>query len=239
MTPRYVGPEPRPGTVLCLERSTVELIFQISRSKRGGFVRMSAAELRTLTQTQYCNWAWVTRDDELEQENGSTFLQYVQVIPYTVFVMPRQPGEHTKIWTYSRTKDGGEARLHGSLSVGVGGHVDGADATNGCDFVQYVNNACVREIEEEIECEPTRGPAPTPKMIGLIYLESRPVERAHLGVVYESLHLMPIAARKGQGVHPIGWIDISTACLDKSGFEHWSQVVLNHYSPGKADDSLF
>src|SRR5690606_104411 len=46
----------------------------------------------------------------------------LQPIPYVV--VTRMAGENRQIFTYERLAGGGERRLHGRLSIGVGGHMN-------------------------------------------------------------------------------------------------------------------
>src|SRR5262245_62773015 len=67
-----------------------------------------------------------------------------QVIPYCVV-------EHEgRVLLLRRRAKGGEARLHGKFSIGVGGHVNPVDHTEG---EAIVTEAARREIAEEIELD--------------------------------------------------------------------------------------
>jgi len=66
--------------------------------------------------------------------------QYLQVIPYFVFV------HNGKILTYIKNKSSGESRLHGLYSIGIGGHVNEKDGTG----MKAVRQAAMRECHEEI-----------------------------------------------------------------------------------------
>jgi predicted NUDIX family phosphoesterase len=73
---------------------------------------------------------------------------FVQPIPYIVM------RNRDKVLAYSRGGAGGEGRLHGKVSVGLGGHVDAADAQideNGVILLyETLSEALRREVQEEI-----------------------------------------------------------------------------------------
>ena len=99
----------------------------------------------------------------------------------SVFVV--RSGE--RILTYKRTKRLPESRLHGVYSLAFGGHL------NPDDLLPLLNifdpalgyPLLKRELNEEVRFE-----SPDPPKIrywGLLYDDSRPVSRQHLGITYE------------------------------------------------------
>lgn len=50
-----------------------------------------------------------------------------QVIPYTLVVRRGSSADQPEIFRLTRTKAGGEARLHNKISIGVGGHIEPVD----------------------------------------------------------------------------------------------------------------
>ncbi len=108
----------------------------------------------------------------LDREIAEDSPEYKQLIAYALF---RCNG---KILAYARTSQGGEARLHNKLSVGIGGHINPIDgfAENQATYLAGVE----REIREELRFE---GSA-TQKVIGIINDDSNEVGRVHLGIVH-------------------------------------------------------
>lgn len=101
----------------------------------------------------------------------------LQTIPYVVV-------EHNeKVLVYIRPTKGNETRLHGKVTIGVGGHVDLDDVVSEKSIINLkatLSLAAVREIEEEI------GLAVETDRIewtGLIMRRDGPVDRVHLGYV--------------------------------------------------------
>lgn len=89
---------------------------------------------------------------------------YQQFLPYVVIKQGK------KIFTYQRSKTGGEGRLFGQHSVGVGGHVDYPD-----DIIA----STLRELEEELELQVTEDDL---NFVGFINIEETPVDLHHLGL---------------------------------------------------------
>lgn len=138
-----------------------------------------------------------------------------QVIPYAVVVREGQ------VFCFQRTNQGGERRLFGKRSVGVGGHVNPPD---GDDVVRH---ALRRELEEEL-----RLPAGwTAELRGLLNDDSTAVGSVHLGVV--------AVVDPGPGVVDVREKDtmsgsfISRAELaelhakERASFENWSALLLD------------
>ena len=92
-----------------------------------------------------------------------------QVIPYALF--EREGG----IFLMRRLPKGGEARLHGKLSVGVGGHINPEDGAE-----DALAAGLRREVEEEVEVE---GPWDA-VLAGILNDDDTPVGAVHFGLVY-------------------------------------------------------
>jgi len=94
---------------------------------------------------------------------------FKQLIPYVVVT------DHASVFLMHRTDAGGDARLHGKASVGVGGHLNPVDA--GEDPLMA---GLRREWAEELDA-PWE---PTFELIGLLNDDTNPVGAVHLGVVF-------------------------------------------------------
>lgn len=118
----------------------------------------------------------------MERELAEQDENYVQIIPYIVAT------QNNKIFIYSRLKKGGESRLHSKLSIGLGGHIDTTDlpldlSRTGTTLVE---SAAYRELFEELKIELTEKIIELIPKGTLIYDDSNPVGRVHLGVLYTS-----------------------------------------------------
>ncbi|MCA9001924.1 MAG: NUDIX hydrolase [Planctomycetes bacterium] len=103
--------------------------------------------------------------------------EWKQIIPYTIVVRDGQ------VLCLTRTKQGGESRLHDKLSIGVGGHINPIDlpsGTGGLSLRNPIAKATEREVlEEELSVEGTY----TLRPLGLLNDDSNPVGAVHVGWV--------------------------------------------------------
>ncbi len=97
-----------------------------------------------------------------------------QLIPYCIF----RCGD--RILHYTRGKAGGESRLHAKISVGVGGHVNPIDTSEGRTGAAAYHAAVTREIEEELDLPEEHQH----RIIALLNDESNAVGQVHLGIVH-------------------------------------------------------
>ena len=95
---------------------------------------------------------------------------FKQLIPYVVV----RDGE--LVYLMERTAAGGDPRLHGKASIGVGGHLNPVD--QGADALA---DGLRREWSEELVADWE----PTFRLVGLLNDDSNPVGSVHLGVVFE------------------------------------------------------
>jgi predicted NUDIX family phosphoesterase len=113
----------------------------------------------------------------VEREYAERTPSLKQIIPYTI--VERQGG----ILCLTRTKNGGEARLHDKMSLGVGGHINPIDLTPGLEGQNPRNpiaRATIREVlEEELSVEGTH----TLRSVGLLNDDSNSVGAVHVGWV--------------------------------------------------------
>ncbi len=92
-----------------------------------------------------------------------------QVIPYALFE------REGAIFLMRRLAKGGEARLHGKLSVGVGGHVNPVDGAE-----DALDAGLRREIEEEVAVDGSFEATP----VGVLNDDATAVGAVHFGLVY-------------------------------------------------------
>ena len=135
---------------------------------------------------------------------------YKQLIPYVVV------RDANTVFLMDRTDAGGDARLHGKASIGVGGHLNPVD--EGEDALMA---GLRREWHEELETDWE----PEFELIGLLNDDSNPVGAVHLGVVFTvDTARRSVAVRErdklvGAFVRP----DEVAAAWDR--LETWSQLV--------------
>lgn len=95
---------------------------------------------------------------------------FKQLIPYVVV----RDGE--LVYLMERTAAGGDARLHGKATIGVGGHLNPVD-----EGEDPLADGLRREWTEEVVADWE----PTFRLVGLLNDDSNPVGSVHLGVVFE------------------------------------------------------
>jgi predicted NUDIX family phosphoesterase len=140
---------------------------------------------------------------------------FKQIIPYVVF---RAADE---VFCYRRGTSQGESRLHRLRSLGVGGHVDEADAEGRATAEAY-ETALRRELDEEVRVDsPGRL-----RLLGLINDDATPVGRVHLGVVhlYELDH--PSVTPLEAGLAEAGFVALDRVRAERAAFESWSQICI-------------
>ncbi len=136
-----------------------------------------------------------------------------------------------------RTKKGGEARLHESWTVGLGGHIEPCDATAGDtpapDAEAFFHAALQRELAEELVLPP--GWLPRPRLLGLINDDSTEVGSVHAGLAYCIDLREPLAAaRAAIGIREVAKMrgafthlaDLSDLWHTPEQFESWSQFLI-------------
>ena len=140
--------------------------------------------------------------------------RYKQLIPYVLILC----GD--RILRYRRGKGGGETRLHGLYSVGVGGHISEEDHglfSSGPGYQEGMR----RELMEEVAVEETKDAA-----VALINDDSTEVGQVHFGVV----HIMYVADEKivgrRSGIASPEFVPIAEAVKDLAGYESWSRFCL-------------
>jgi predicted NUDIX family phosphoesterase len=93
-----------------------------------------------------------------------------QLIPYVVV------RDGALVYLMERTAAGGDARLHGKASIGVGGHLNPVD-----DGRDSLTDGLRREWSEELVADWEPGF----RLVGLLNDDSNQVGSVHLGVVFE------------------------------------------------------
>lgn len=148
-----------------------------------------------------------------------------QLIPYCVVLRGQE------VFCARRLARGSEARLHGRLSIGFGGHVDSADGP----AAGAVARALARELEEELVLPPSRGPA---RFLGILNDDDTDVGRVHLGLVFAMRVRHDVRVREthkiaGQfvalpprGSRSAPVVDPTVLWLDPAACESWSAAVL-------------
>ncbi|HSU54630.1 MAG TPA: hypothetical protein VLT36_11280 [Candidatus Dormibacteraeota bacterium] len=187
--------------VLCFERKLFEEL--------GVFQGINLQVEKYLpTVTARANLVYRNRS---EAENDP---RYKQLIPYVLIMC----GD--RILRYRRGKAGGETRLHGLYSVGVGGHISEEDHGLFSKDVGY-EDGMRRELREEVEVHDFKEAS-----VALLNDDSSDVGKVHFGVV----HIMQVpdetVANRRSGIVAPEFIPIADAVKNASAYESWSRFCL-------------
>ena len=137
-----------------------------------------------------------------------------------------------QVWCYQRA--GGDARVDGCYSCGVGGHADATDALSDSEPFNTEFNAeatlrqaLLRELSEELHASPQE--LDDLRLRGLIYDGLSPVDRVHLGVLYTArwCPAKPPQPPAGEALQGLGFMDLKTI-IDEPRFELWSRLAVQH-----------
>ena len=153
----------------------------------------------------------------------------LQIIPYVICIT-----EDNKILSYQR-KGGGEGRLEGKHSIGIGGHVNDTDCPTGPNRPMswdIIINGAVREVSEELDIDADYVRSRL-REIGTVYVPSDDggdkvgpgpnVGEVHIGVVYTLLVTEHVTINDNEGMIDPVFLSIDVA-VDK--YELWSQKIL-------------
>jgi len=154
----------------------------------------------------------------VERRHAELDASLKQVIPYCLVARGNE------VFLMRRLAAGGEARLHGKRSVGVGGHVNPVDGL--ADGADVLAAGLRREIDEELAID---GPYDV-RTVGLLNDDTTDVGSVHVGLVGVVTTAADVAVREvdtleGQLV-PVE--ELRRLLRDeRATFESWSALVLD------------
>lgn len=149
----------------------------------------------------------------LDRPQAERDASYKQLIPYVTIICQGH------ILALERTAAQSEARLHGKLSLGVGGHMNPAD--EGRDLAETISQAMARELQEELWLQPTA----TPLLAGLINDDTNSVGSVHLGIHC----ILPVRSRprvRETDKMKAFWVQPLQLEALRPRLETWSQILL-------------
>lgn len=136
---------------------------------------------------------------------------YKQIIPYVLVT------RGAEAFVMQRLKKGGEQRLHGLLSLGVGGHIDPVDEAGGSALTAGLR----REVDEEVALE--RAASLTP--LGVINNDRDEVGRVHLGFLFRLEAEGAVTVRETEKLSG-SFMPIAALPALRDKMEGWSQIAL-------------
>lgn len=138
-----------------------------------------------------------------------------------------------KILTYKRSKRLPESRLHGFYSVAFGGHLNPEDVLHMFNIFdpEQSHGWLARELYEELRLEDKNNSIVGLNYIGLLYDDSRPVSRQHLGLVYDVTLLSDKFSIGERGFLMDPKFETPQQIKDRiSDFENWSVILVESES---------
>lgn len=157
--------------------------------------------------------------DEMRRGDAEEAIMFKQPIPYIIL----KKGD--KVFTYKRLEGGGEARLHGKMSIGVGGHMQ---ETGDIEFMDVLKKNALRELNEEIEIKNVNDF--NLEIIGIINDDSTDVSKVHIGILM-LCELPPEAEVEVKEKDQLlgNWIDIQKFDdpILYAQLENWSMIAID------------
>jgi len=149
-----------------------------------------------------------------------------QAIPYCVI---RQTGQ---VFCVQRKTAQSESRLHGRLSIGIGGHINPV-AGESKDGAEFFRRALAIELSEELHG--TTQPDFAPQFLGLLNDDGDAVGKVHTGLVFaidcaarnpaaEPVRVREVSKMAG-GFR--GLAELQPLWQDSDRFESWSRLLID------------
>lgn len=157
----------------------------------------------------------VKRRGDMEEDS-----KFKQLISYCL--LENEKGE---ILVYERLSGGGEERLHGQSSIGVGGHMNDVMGADSINEVLRVN--AQRELEEEVGL--SNNKSQNMEYLGFINDDDNDVGKVHMGVVFKITVQSNDVEAKETDTLKIKWIEQGDI-HSYEDFETWSALILQDIS---------
>ena len=168
----------------------------------------------------------------LNRPECETMYDYLHLIPYIVLV----DKDTSDIFVYSRGKGGGEARLHGNCSIGLGGHMED-ELSSTYSIKDAIVDTIGRELEEEVGLPITEERAKIYREkletsnFNILLDNTNDVGKVHIGLTMFVVVDRNELGQVEQGVIERGtWMSVSQMVHDALAgelqLENWSRIVL-------------
>lgn len=186
-----------------------EILFDNEKNAFNGFLSKNDVQGEEIFNT-FKNYE-VKRRGDMEEDPS-----YKQLISYCLL-----ENENDEILVYQRLSGGGEERLHGQSSVGVGGHMNNVVGADSINEVLRVN--AQRELNEEVGLSEDRSQ--NIEYIGFINDDTNAVGKVHIGVVFKiKVKSSDVEVRETDTLK-INWVS-QDEINDLNHFESWSALIL-------------
>ena len=137
---------------------------------------------------------------------------YKQIIPYVVLT------RKGLVFATRRLNKGGESRLHGNVSIGIGGHINPVDET---DRRSVLMKGLERELDEEVYIQRRGELVPQ----GFINDDGNGVGAVHLGLCFSMEVEGEVSVKETEKLSG-GWMSLQELRGEFDNMETWSQIAL-------------
>ena len=137
---------------------------------------------------------------------------YKQIIPYVVLT------RKGLVFATRRLNKGGESRLHGKVSIGIGGHINPVDET---DRRSVLMKGLERELDEEVYIQRRGELVPQ----GFINDDGNGVGAVHLGLCFSMEVEGEVSVKETEKLSG-AWLSLQELKSEYDNMETWSQIAL-------------
>ena len=183
--------------VLVVKREKIEKYI----SGKNGLIKKNVPELLEIIRTEH---EYMPRPEAEERPD------FKQIIPYVIL----RQGD--KVFVTRRLSKGGEARLHGKISMGVGGHINPVDEQG-----NMLMRGLWREIHEEVELT-KHGELCS---CGFINDDSNSVGSVHLGACFTLETEGEVSVKETEKLEGL-WMTLPELKENYDFMETWTQIAL-------------
>lgn len=183
--------------VLVVKREKIEKYI----AGRNGLITENVPELLEIVRNGH---EYLPRPEAEERPD------FKQIIPYVIL----RQGD--KVFVTRRLNKGGEARLHGKISIGIGGHINPVDEQG-----DMLMKGLWREIHEEVELD-KHGELVS---CGFINDDSNSVGSVHLGACFTLEVEGNVSVKETEKLEGL-WMTLPELNSNYENMETWTQIAL-------------
>lgn len=183
--------------VLVVKREKIEQYID----GRNGLIRDNTEKLLDIIMNEH---EFMPRPEAEERPD------FKQIIPYVILL------QGDKVFVTRRLNKGGEARLHGKISIGVGGHINPADEEG-----NLLLRGLWREIHEEVALD-KHGELVSR---GFINDDTNSVGNVHLGACFTLSVEGDVSVRETEKLEGL-WMTVPELKSNYDNMETWTQIAL-------------
>lgn len=187
-----------------------EQLFNSEENAFNGFIGKDDPRYQAIVDT-FKNYD-VKRRGDMEEDSS-----YKQLISYVII----STADDSETLVYERLGGGGEERLHGLLSIGVGGHMNDIPEVTNIDEKLSIN--AKRELEEEVGL--VGDDVNDIEIMGLINDDDNDVGLVHIGLVLKVSVDKDSVSNMEADTLSLKW-KADYELSDLSPYESWSELII-------------